>query len=459
MELHGSNKLEAEERGLKLDTTDRAVLQVYADERFLSVVTGFAESMAIALGFERPEALAITLAAEEIFSHLCRVVLPGGVLVEMCCSGGNYYVRVDFSFPADDFDMRAFNITSTVSSGDEVDFEQMGLFLASRSVDRFSMAREDGQGLKLSLIKEKPYPRVEPGAVQAVIAMDTFSLKVPNAEELKFFTELAGASYGDLGPSDIFSYPGKLVDMVEEGDYQAILAVGPAGEVGAGTFWRWISAGAVEWFGPYVFSQALAESMSAGLLERCIASIARTSAVVLINRFPTPQFPRESFEYLGTVRTCSRDGACIHREAWARLLREDPGSVAWSHPQVREYLLGEYNRLVLPRDVRVVKSLGEKSSRHSAILTACDRVQGSVAMGPVWFGEDFPRNLGQHVEFLQGETPNIFFSLDVGQSWQADFVPGLLHNGFTPCCILPYAGTGDIVIFQLEHGHDRGVVS
>jgi hypothetical protein len=40
--------------------------------------------------------------------------------------------------------------------------------------------------------------------------------------------------------------------------------------------------------------------------------------------------------------------------------------------------------------------------------------------------------------------------VDLGQAWQADFAPALLQNGFLARLVLPYAGEGDLVLFQFE---------
>jgi len=54
-----------------------------------------------------------------------------------------------------------------------------------------------------------------------------------------------------------------------------------------------------------------------------------------------------------------------------------------------------------------------------------------------------------HLALFHSESMgNIFFEMDLGQPWQALFARGLLTQGFRPGLILPYAGEGDIVVFQ-----------
>lgn len=444
---------EKQESTLNRGSDHNALLQVRAEEAFVSVVTSFAENVALALGLGQSEALALTLASEEVFSHLCRVVMPAGGWIEIRCSGGGYYVQMDFMFPAADFDMRAFNVTATVSLADDGQIEEMGLFLASRSVERFRVGREEGQGFKLSLIKEKAYPKVLAGQVPSVELLEQFSVRTPDSGELKLFSQLVEAFYGEGIVSDFFKYPGKLVDMVESGEYQAAVAVGPSGQIGGGTLWHGTGTKAVEWFGPYLFNQNPDSGIAQALLNSCISAIARTSAVVLINRFPTPEFPRQDFEYLGSASHYAPDGKTSRSEAWARLMREDLGSVVWAHPKLHDFLHKEYARLVLPREIRLAGDQGERHARHSVLMAAFDRLQASVTLQPIWWGEDFEKNLVQHLElFKKEEILNVFFALDLGQSRQTEFGAALFENGFKPCMLLPYAGTADVILFQFEGG-------
>ena len=142
---------------MKRSTRD-VMLSVDADQVFLPLVTAFVENAANCFGLGMDESLRLTLASEEVFMHLCRVVMPNGGPVEVVCSNGVYYAKAVFSLPTDAFDMRAFNLTVTVSAEDEADLDAMGLVIASRSVDRFLLNREEGRHLRLTLIKEKTYP-------------------------------------------------------------------------------------------------------------------------------------------------------------------------------------------------------------------------------------------------------------------------------------------------------------
>lgn len=176
---------------------DQASLRVCGRETYIPLATSFAEKAAVAQGLGEPEALALTLAAEEVFSYLCRVVPPEGGGIEIHSSRGGYYVRLDFVFPAAALDMRMFNITATLSLADDNDLDQMGLLLASRSVDRFQMEPAEGNRLRLTLIKEKTYPPFQELPLPPVPAFAQFSVRPPDTGELKLFAELVHATYCD----------------------------------------------------------------------------------------------------------------------------------------------------------------------------------------------------------------------------------------------------------------------
>lgn len=427
------------------------VLRVRGDALFLPVVTSFVELSATAFGLEKKESLGLTLAAEEIFAHLCGVVLVKGGDVRVRCGGRGYYVRVDISFPAAEFDMRAFNLTTRVSLADDRCESEMGLVLASRSVDRLQVSHSMERRLRLILIKEKAYPKAGEDIALSSRPLPHFSIRAPEREELKVFALLTLKHYQRRILPGFFDYPGKIVDMVGGGEYHALAAIGPAGEFGGAVLWHSAGAKTVELFGPYVFDGAPNRQMRDALLDAVIGAIARTSAVGLLNRYPTPDFPEEYFEPLGNLSMTADDGTSREQGAWFRLMHEDPGSVAWVHPELEPFVRQKLKGLVLPREVRSVLHAGESLEAHSLLSADVDRPQKKVTLRPIWPGRDAGRNVAAHVALLRDEGfRDIFFSLDLGQPWQAEFTPHLLAEGFLPRLLLPYAGEGDVVMFELQ---------
>lgn len=428
-------------------------LRARAGGNFVRVVTGFVENSALAFGLTQDQALDLMLAAEEVFVHLCRVVLPDGSPLEVRAASGGYFVQIDFIYPAADFNMRSFNITATVSPADDSSIDEMGLVLASRSVDRIAVQREGGSWMRLTLMKEKAYPAPDAQRPLPPRLVTSFQVRPPGAEELKLAAHLIGSCYQEQVYPAFFNFPGKLVDMVGLGDYCARAAIGPTGELVGLVVWHPVSGATVECFGPYLFHQDTTLGMADALVESCIEAVARGRAVGLVNLYPTTDFPRQHFESLGEILTCTQDGSCTRLGAWFRLLHEDAGDTVWVHPELEAFVTGQYHRLVLPREVRLARHEGESRGPHSVLSAEFGRLQQRVMLRAMWAGEDLETNLAQHLRlFHQEGLPNVFFSMDLGQSWQVDCTGPLLRNGFEPRLLVPYAGDGDVVMFQLRHG-------
>lgn len=424
-------------------------LSVATDSVFLPLATSFVENASVGLGLGRSEALALTLSTEEIFSYLCQMATPDQ-MVEILCSGGGYYVRADFHFSVEDFNMRAFNLTSTVSVDDEASLEEMGLLIASRLVERFQVSKKRGGGVQLTLIKEKKYPASDEETVPAARQLTEFSVQEPNSEEVKLLALLVSRYYQDRIVPNFFQYPGKFVDMIESGECRAALAQSPDGHVGGGIAWHWMGLKTVECFGPYMFNQNPDSPIPEALLESCLGAIAKTNAVALINRYPTDDLPREHFEPLGSLTIFTQEDSPTSHTACFRQMQEDPGTSVWSHPDMEDFLRGEYSRLVLPREIRLVRDLGETKTRFSVLTAEFDRSQKMVTLRPIHQGMDAGENLAGHLKLLSRESLlNVFFEMDLAEPWHTEFTPALLKQGFTPRLVLPYAGKSDVVLFQL----------
>jgi anti-sigma regulatory factor (Ser/Thr protein kinase) len=434
---------------LRKDAGRGLVISVYADMAFLPLSTSFVEKGATALGLGEKEARALTLATEEIFAYLCRIGSTDQG-VEIRCSRGSYYVQIDVLSPVEDFNMRLFNLTATVSLEDEAALEEIGLLIASRFVDRLEVRQQMRQGVRLTLIKEKVYPAIEEGPPPPAGPLTEFSVKKPLPEHLKTFVQLVNAYYPSWLLPRAFRFPGKVVDMVGGGDYDAALGLGPGGHVGGGIVWHWAGLKMVECFGPYVFGQAPNSTMPEALLEACLAAIARTHAIGLFTRLPTDDLPREHFESLGALTLFDKNGSGRSLTSCFRQMQEDLGTSSWCHPELEAFIRHEYDRLVLPREVLLVRDAGETKSPFSVLSAEFDRPQSMATLRPIHSGLDAEENLVNHLKLFSKESLwNVFFVMDLGLPWQADFTPGLLRNGFSPRIVIPYAGEGDLVIFQL----------
>jgi hypothetical protein len=187
------------------------------------------------------------------------------------------------------------------------------------------------------------------------------------------------------------------------------------------------------------------------LFEKCLNAIARTPVTALLTRTPAPDLPHYHFETLGTTLRYHDSAPTTEIPALFRQLQEDPGTVAWAHPKLEPFLRSEYQRLTLPREIRLISNTGESQADFSVLTVNTDSNQArkNVTLQPLWAGTDMEKNIADHVAlFTREEVDNIYFTIDLGQSWQAAFAPVLIKNGFAPRLILPYGGRGDLLILQ-----------
>ena len=417
---------------------------------FLPVAAAFTEKGTAALGLAADAVTAITIAVEEVLSYLCGMAGEKQT-AEIRCADKGYYVLVEVVFTAKDLNIRAFNMTAVISLEDESSLEEMGLVIASRLVDRLNVRHDAGGRYVLQLIKEKLYPEPVDAPLPPTPPLEVWDIKTPNTEELKLLSRLVRGHYQDRFLPRAFMYPGKVADMVGCGEYRAAMVTDAAGHIGGGIFWHALGENTVECIGPYLFGQEAGSPLAAALVDHCLHAIAKTPAAGLINRFPTEALPSEYFERLGSYGICDARGTAVTVSAYYRQLHEDPGRAVWAHAALEDFLHREYERLVLPRNVRLVDHAGEAENDFSVFSVDFKRPWGVATLHPVQFGKDAGENLANHVRLL-GRVPFhcIFFEMDIGIHWQADFIPALLAQGFAPRLILPDAGQGDIVLFQRE---------
>ena len=425
-------------------------MKIPMEQAFIRLAPVFVGQGAMGLGLDEEAADEISLAAEEVMAYLVRVGSPDGE-VEIRCLAGSHYIQTDFSFPLQNLGLHAFNMTATVSFDDESGMDEMELLIASRMADQFRISRQPNGNLKLTLIKDFSYPEIVDDNVVELTELSLFSLKEPDPGQIKWFLRLVNQACPATSFPKDFRYPGKIVDMAAAGDYRLLIAVNPAGEIGGGIVWRWEGLKTVELFGPYIFHERTHSDMARQLMDGCIGSVARTSALILINRMPSAELPEGYLEPLGTISMLGADGAAQELTVYFREMHEEMGAVAWAHPELLAFLEREYRRLYFPREIRPVSPDGEADDSNSVLSAEMDRRFNRGTLRPIWPGADRLENLKNHLNLMAHEgLRSVFFEMDLGSSWQADFTPDLLKLGFTPQMILPHTGTGDLLIFELQ---------
>jgi hypothetical protein len=425
------------------------VLQIFAHESLAPVATSFVEKSAIAFGLPQSDSLSLTLATEEVFIYLCRKAAPEKP-IQLNSKGRGYYVEVEFLFHPREFNMKAFNLTSSVSLDSGAAPDETGLLIASRMVDRFRF-HEDQGNLKVTFGKEKTYPEMEADQKAVSRPLDQYSTRPPEEGELKEFARLAVSYYAAKYLIKDFSYPGKILDMTRAGVYSSLVAVDSKGLIGGGIVWTFQTPEIVTFYGPYIFGQPQEGNMAEELVNRMIASVAKSRAVGIINLNPTRQLPEEYFESLGSLDFSGEEEGPGQTRVYYKSLLEDPGLVVWASPSMHDFLKEQYQRLCFAREILTVKDEGEGGSPYSVISAEFDKKRSSVVLRPIWWGSDASEAMAGNVAALKKEgIPNLFFHIDLGKPWQSHFTAAALSNGFAPRVILPHYGKADLLVFQLE---------
>ncbi|HOC60786.1 MAG TPA: hypothetical protein PKN70_12590 [Smithellaceae bacterium] len=423
------------------------MLAVNAEKSNLPVLTRFVESTTKVSGMLRDECLSLSLATEEIFLYLCKFVCPDKPL-EVHCHNGIYYVRISFSFSAKKLNLSGLNIVGAGIRDPEEDIGAIGLLIASRSVDHLDVKVEENNRILLSVTKEKSYPAYEekhpvPGQAENLVT------ETPDTAKLKVFAAMTSQYYKSPYIPSFFSYPGKLVDMVQSGEYIAFVSLNEKREVAGGIVLNFWSEKILQMYGPYCFVKAREREIGEALLNACLVRLARTKAIGLFSIWGLPEALQNHFENLGTLSFYLDGKLRTDVAPFYRLLHEDPGLEVWCASSLRDYLERQYRQLALARMIKTSLHMGETISGASLFSTEMHRNQSVVILRPLLAGNDYEENIERHLRFLLDDHfVNIYVELDVGIPWHAGLTDPLLANGLQPVFIMPFAGKADLVIFK-----------
>jgi hypothetical protein len=145
------------------------------------------------------------------------------------------------------------------------------------------------------------------------------------------------------------------------------------------------------------------------------------------------------------------DGSTTTVKVSFRQTKDDPGCTVYTDQGIEAFLREKYVEFAFPREVLTDWDRPEVIAHRSVLATDFNRRLGQATLQPVLAGGDCTSNIADHLKLLQSENVgNIRFEIDLGERWQASFIPALLANNFKPMVLLPYAGKGDIVVFQLD---------
>lgn len=428
-----------------LDTDLNPRLVVPSLPAYLPIATALTEHTVKAFGFDDEVALALVLATEEIFSALSSERLPLTIEVR----NGLYYAELAFSFPKASMPVQQLNLTSVVEVGDEHDFDQVGWLVAARSVDRLQLEQTGPRTFQLRLRKNRNYPEVEAPRPCHSSSNPVADIRTPAPQELALFAERVAALTEQNLLVDFFRKPGKLLDMVACGDLEAVLALSSTGDPLAGVILDRRHPKTALMHGPFLFHQP--PDVGQRLFHEALQRLARSAVTGVLSEQVQTSLPSGEMEVLGRRAFRFPHGGTHHLTTFYRHLREDEGATVWVAPWLEEFVVAQYDRLDLPREVQRWVHTGSHQEPYSVLSCDVRTTRAEVILRPLLAGADASSNLREHLRMLAREPyPNLSFHLDLGRPNEMAFAEALQEHGFRPVLLEPSGGQGDLLILELE---------
>ena len=414
-----------------------------ADPALAATVQAAVEGAALEFRLDASGAARLGQAVEEVFVHVAQQA-PGSVFgLQVRDRRHAVEARLRCRLPSEE--LHWFNITQPIDIEDPASLEALGLLLASRLVDRLSVALDsvaldpDG-GVLLVLEQTRQYPAPtgipEPAPDTAVAALPP---EPATAEGIAALARLFRRRLGIASPWN-FQADGLAVDLAASGDLSALVARDAAGHVLGGVAWTARSPKLIEVLGPVTVRDDPAAA--APLVEGLVRALAGTGAAMLFSEERGPGFPSDEFDSLGQLGT---------RPLHYRTLREAPAGVSWADAAVRPFLEVFYEALALDRDIRDTVPDPAPRRRNGLLAAETDRLASRVTLRPLIDGADLPTLVAAHVDRFADEGFDDFrFETDHGVPWQGRLGEGLMRAGFAPRVVLPFAGQGDVVVWERD---------
>jgi hypothetical protein len=432
------------------ESASRLSLDLKADICWIPLVQGVVETGAPVMGLDPGKTLRLALAAEEFILHLSRT--SPGTRLTLTLSREASSVSALFQFESSPEDLWAMNLTaaSEISRNLDEGMAHMGLLLASKVADRFSITLS-GRTLSVTLFQDIIYPEIEKARVPSPPLRGTLSAEASSdPADISHACALTMALYPETLYPKAFRTPGNIIDRISQGSFHAGLVKDEAGITAGMICWQIPSRRTVEFYGPYLFSKD--DGIAQLLIDHLINRVARTEAVTLYSRDAGPDLPPGNFEPLAALSFNQPDGKKETRTLWFRHLREDMGCPVWAHPVLGPFLKKTYERLFLIRTIREYKGQGEGRPSRSLLGTRLGADKQEAFIRPMLDGTDIRENIERHIQLLVNEKyVNLFFTMDLSVGWQAALGKILTETGFKPAYVLPYAGESDKVIFHYVH--------
>lgn len=404
----------------------------------MPVVVAFAESAAKSAGLSDAEITMLALSTEELFLALCSSIPGAGITVRF--HDRRYAADLLFQVPQPP-DLRIFNITSRPDHETEEGLADMGLFLASRACDQFSIQQPALGGWEIMLRKERCYPASTQQSLLYSTVQNWQLTTVPPPDAVKQFSTLIADSFAACQFPEEFTPPGRLLDKLASNEYGIILAQGEHGELAGGLIWRAGEGRIVECFGPYLAAVAEPEQLTTALCEKATEQFGRSNRLGLVLYAPQQPPVAAGFEAAGTLAI---PGGTI----WTgyRMLAEEFGADASVAAELMPFYTDWCSSMALARNIRTYHDDGETANGLTLFATRLNRSIGMARLTPLLVGRDAEAVLEEHLQLLdQEQFSAVYCTVDTGRPFDALLAPHLLKRGFIPRMLVPWGGTGDLI--------------
>ncbi|MCC7275562.1 MAG: hypothetical protein IT561_23030 [Alphaproteobacteria bacterium] len=408
-----------------------------ADPALAATVQRTVEETALARGLDASGAARLGQAVEEVFVFVATRARGSSFALEVRDRRHALEVRLACRLPASE--LHWFNITQPIDVADASALEALELLLASRLVDRLSVALDRDGGAVLILEQQRQYAMPEDAAGAASGGTAAGAPEPADAATLPALARLFRRRLGIAVPA-AFQADGLALDLAAAGELSALVTRDAAGEVVGGVAWTARSPRLVEMLGPVTLGD---DAAAAGRLVIALAeALAATEATALVSEERGTGFPVDELDALGRLGP---------RPLHYRALRPDAGALAWVDPASRPFLAVLHEQLGLQRELRDAPPDGDRRLARALLAADIDRIASRVTLRPLVDGADMPALIAAHVDRFAAEGLDDFrFETDHGEPWQARLGQELLRTGFAPRVMLPGAGKGDVLVWERD---------
>ena len=408
-------------------------LVVPAGPRFAGVGAEFVRGTAMAGGIETPLAERLALIAEEVLGTTEEAAGPVGLSVQ----DRRHAVRLLVEIArADEVNLAGLDQSH---AADPEDFEQVGLYLAARLAERLTTELTGKGGLVLGFTVPRAYAERAPSPPPEALGTMAGAPSEPDDATLALLVDWAEAA-GQGGPA--FRNAARVVDRRAVGDLFALVAHDARKRPVGGLAWQPFGRRLMALAGPALLvAEAPARAaLAQALLDAALGALARGKIQGLVVLEPSPDMPRDAFEVVGHLP----DPAGGTHPVLFRALEEDPGGIAWTPPDLAEWVEASVRRLGLGRDIEAPPP--PRRATGAVMAAETDRTARRVTLRPLVAARDAAAVAERNVALFRGQGfTSIRAALDLGRPEHAGFAAGLLAAGLAPAALIPDAA-GDLLL-------------